>query len=193
MAHSIKLPKKFAGRGAYGLYYLLNSRRGIKVSRGVLSLTSIKKNYQAVIESNQRSFWKQGIKNGIFAFVSEYLFLKMLEPTGSVPKPYYLTWIKKSGGWSIGIVMKHINGVGFDKLGTDIDNKKHCYFKRTFTKKSKEAGLGVYDWNSENTVLSKSGKIYRIDFSATFIDVVKSKKEFYQNFKDECARLIDSL
>jgi len=190
MVPTLRLCKRFRKSGSYGLYYRLNKKQGIKVCKDTFS--NIEKDY---IESLESDFYENGVIHGKLAFVAEYVFMKILKPIASVPTPYSLTWVNRPKGKSLAIVMEHIHGLSFDELDMSIDvNHKEFYdFEKAFNTKAKKVGLRIYDWRFENVIKSKTGKIYRVDFSSRFIDVMKRKKEFITNFKEECVKLLNSL
>lgn len=189
MIHTIELSERFSvqGTGTYGVYYKLNSKCGVKVTKEFFSVEKIKEKFQKIIVSNYRDFWEKRMLNGSLHLVAEYLFLKRLAFTGLVPKPHNLTWVKRFGVQTLGIVMDHIEGSSVNVC------EEINYFEKKFFKQAKKVGLHIFDWRPENVLVTKKGKIFRIDFTPKFVTVVKDKKVFVQNFKKECEMLIDAL
>lgn len=168
-----ELPRKSSGGGSYALYYILNRNSGIKVCRSRFSKKDIK-------------YDDYRIRN----MVSEYVYLKMLQETGMVPKVYRLTWVQRSKlRWSVGIVMKHINGEFFE----DEFCEEYEAFEKKFRKAARKCGLYVYDWHEGNVIEGNNGKTYRIDFTSRFIDLIGKKRLFKKMFDEEYDKLIKAF
>jgi len=168
-----ELPRKSSGGGSYALYYILNRNSGIKVCRKNLSKKDIKNNHFSIKH-----------------MVEEFVYLKMLQDTGMVPKVYSLTWVQRSKfKWAVGIVMKHING----KFIKDEFGEEYKAFEEKFMSLAKKCGFHVYDWSIENVIKGNNGKIYRIDFTSRFVDLIGKKRLFKKMFDEEYEKLIKAF
>lgn len=167
-----ELPRKYSG-GSYALYYILNRNSGIKVCRRNLSKKDIKNDNYNIVD-----------------MVKEFVYLKMLQSTAMVPKVYRLVWIQRSKlRWTVGIVMKHINGEFFK----DEFSKEYEIFEKKFGIQARKCGLCVYDWRKENVIKGNNGKIYRIDFTSRFVDLIGRKRLFKKMFDEEYEKLINAF
>lgn len=200
-----KTPKKSHGSGAYGSYFVINSKQkiGLKTDRDSFSLNKISKELCNWYESyvNSRDFYWQECET--LTLVPELAALIMLKKVKSIPNGLDVVWVhSKKNQWNIGILMEHIDGEPVFNLYENLfeeryesekaaDNKIEEWKQYSeFEMKTEECGISVQDWHPWNVLVDKKNNFWRIDFSYDYFKVY-SKHE--KKFKEVCSRIMLDL
>lgn len=162
---------KYLAKGRYGMYFQVSKIIGYKV---------LGKGFKTIFDMRQNSLWTQA--------VLEYSYYMMAKKSCITPKNIKLVTVYYNGKYYPGIKMSHIDGIPLTevdnwKMGTLkgntltipkgakkknlTDNKIKKYFQEMLRKKT---GLIHHDLHTNNILMTKTGKLYIIDFSPDHIN-----------------------
>lgn len=159
----IKLSRKrVLSEGAFGRYYRLSIRRGLKVLRtnhGDELPKTLK-------ELECDDLYRQAKK--------ELKLLKKAQRSGCTPKGYEVVAIKFKHGYAPGIVMQHIKGRHYDDSGFTNDPWYEEACKKAIRKLS-AVKIRHNDIHGENVIITGRGRrkrLYIIDFTPLNIRII---------------------
>jgi hypothetical protein len=188
MRKIICLPKKKnSGSGSYGNYFIINKKNkiGLKISHFPQIFN------KTIIESCAKEIRTKGKFNSndlIMSIIKEAAFMYLIQNCNMIPKIKELIWVKKNGiqntkCYYLGILMEHIDG----KLAVDYEyfKQKQIVKEAVDNFEKKTYGVHLDDWNFENVIVDKKGKIFRIDFGSDFFTIASERKKEFWNIVRE--------
>lgn len=153
---------RFKKHGAFGIYYKISNKLGVKVYKPSWYKLAGRKDKQSLIYYSET--WKNAIK--------EFNTLVQVQESGFAPIPYAIKPIRVGRKWYAAIFMEHINGRVCDctEWLEDLDGQMRSILKRSIREKVNilrtKFDCTIFDHDGNNMILTPDFQIKFIDFGS---------------------------